>query len=44
MAADTTPVKPLEAPPLAPLKLQTKLRPTPFRDSEIHAHRQKCEG
>src|SRR5688500_16980076 len=29
MAADTTPVKPLEAPPLAPLKLQTKLASTP---------------
>jgi transketolase len=29
MAADTTPVKPLEAPPLTPLKLQTKLAPTP---------------
>src|SRR5687768_18219897 len=29
MAADTTPVKPLEAPPLAPLKLKSKLAPTP---------------
>src|SRR5918996_1142526 len=29
MAADTTPVKLLEAPPLAPLKLQSKLAPTP---------------
>jgi transketolase len=29
MAADTSPVKALEAPPLAPLKLQTKLASTP---------------
>src|SRR5262245_19608694 len=29
MAADTTPVKPLEAPPLTPLTLSSKLAPTP---------------
>jgi transketolase len=29
MAADTSPVKALEAPPLTPLKLQSKLAPTP---------------
>ena len=29
MAADTTPVKPLEAPPLIPLKLQSQLAPAP---------------
>ena len=29
MAADTSVVKPVEAPPLAPLTLKTKLAPTP---------------
>src|SRR5213596_660736 len=31
MAADTSVVKPLEAPPLSPLSLITKLAPTPGR-------------